>query len=67
MGFTLTTMLAAGGLFAGMLLALTLTGAMSATLFVILDMEYPRFGLIRIDAANRTLVELQQSMFKDGK
>jgi hypothetical protein len=30
--------------------------------FVILDLEYPRRGLIRIDAADRVLIELRQSM-----
>jgi hypothetical protein len=32
------------------------------TVFVILDLEYPRVGLIRIGAADRALVELRQSM-----
>jgi hypothetical protein len=46
---------------------LLVSGTMSVTLFVILDMEYPRFGLIRIDAADRTLAELQQHMLQDRK
>lgn len=34
----------------------------SMTLYVILDLEYPRIGLIRLDAADQILVELRQSM-----
>jgi hypothetical protein len=49
------------------LYVLLVSGTMSTTLFVILDMEYPRSGLIRIDAADRTLAELQQQMLTDGK
>jgi hypothetical protein len=29
---------------------------------VILDIEYPRSGLIRVDAADQVLVELRESM-----
>jgi hypothetical protein len=32
------------------------------TLYVILDLEYPRFGLIRIDAADQLLLEVRASM-----
>jgi hypothetical protein len=35
---------------------------MSLTLYVILDLEYPRFGLIRIDAADQILMDLHQGM-----
>jgi len=35
---------------------------MGATVFVILDLEFPRLGLIRIDAADQLLIELRQSM-----
>jgi hypothetical protein len=35
---------------------------MSVTLFVVLDLEYPRRGLIRIDGADLVLVELRASM-----
>lgn len=38
--------------------ALTLAGAA----YVIVDFEYPRFGLIRVDAFDQALVELRQSM-----
>lgn len=35
---------------------------MSATLYVILDLEYPRFGMIRIDNADQLLVTVRNSM-----
>jgi hypothetical protein len=35
---------------------------MAVTLYVVLDLEYPRRGLIRIDDADQVLVELRQSM-----
>jgi hypothetical protein len=35
---------------------------MAVTLYVILDLEFPRRGLIRIDAADEVLIELRQSM-----
>jgi len=34
----------------------------STTFFVILDLEYPRLGLIRVDAADQVLVDLRASM-----
>ncbi len=34
----------------------------AATMYVILDLEYPRVGLFRVDAADRMLVELRESM-----
>ena len=34
----------------------------SVTLFVILDLEYPRLGFIRVDAADQVLVSLRVSM-----
>ena len=33
--------------------------------YVILDIEYPRLGLIRLDAFDQTLVELRESMNRD--
>ena len=36
--------------------------AMATTVYVILDIEYPLLGFIRIDSVNQTLVELRQSM-----
>jgi hypothetical protein len=41
---------------------LLIATTMSVTLFVILDLEYPRFGLIRIDAADQVLIELRGLM-----
>lgn len=38
------------------------TVIISATLYVILDMEFPRFGLVRVDAADIPLIELRASM-----
>jgi hypothetical protein len=35
---------------------------MAATVFVIVDIEYPRLGLIRVDAADQILLDLRQSM-----
>ena len=35
---------------------------MAITVYVILDLEFPRFGLIRIDATDRVLYELRNSM-----
>jgi hypothetical protein len=35
---------------------------MAATLYVILDLEYPRFGLIRIDKADQVLMDVRNSM-----
>jgi len=35
---------------------------LSCTMYVILDLEYPRFGLIRIDASDEMLVNLREGM-----
>ena len=40
----------------------TLAGALAAAFYVIIDLEYPRFGLIRVDAFDQVLVDLRQSM-----
>jgi hypothetical protein len=34
----------------------------AAVVFVTLDIEFPRLGLIRVDAFDRALLELQASM-----
>jgi hypothetical protein len=34
----------------------------ATTMYVILDLEYPRLGLIRVDATDQAMVELRQSM-----
>jgi len=41
---------------------LLFTATMSVTFFVILDLEYPRLGLIRVDEADQALVELRDLM-----
>jgi len=41
---------------------LGLAFAMAASVFVILDIEYPRLGFIRVDAFDRALMELRESM-----
>lgn len=35
---------------------------MGVTVYVILDLEFPRIGFIRVDAADRLLIELRESM-----
>ncbi len=35
---------------------------LSLTTYVIIDLEFPRLGLIRVDAADVALVELRESM-----
>jgi hypothetical protein len=35
---------------------------MATTVYVILDLEFPRFGFIRVDAIDRVLYELRESM-----
>ena len=35
---------------------------MALTVYVIVEIEYPRFGFIRVDAADQVLSELRQSM-----
>jgi hypothetical protein len=35
---------------------------MSASLYTILDLEYPRVGLIRLDSADQVLIDLRSSM-----
>jgi len=41
---------------------LLVAATMSLTLYVILELEYPRLGAIRIDAADQNLVELRNTM-----
>lgn len=41
---------------------LVVATTMSLTLYVILDLEFPRLGLIRVDAADQVLIELRQGM-----
>lgn len=42
--------------------ALALATVMSATVYIIIDIEYPRLGFIRVDAADEVLVDLRKSM-----
>jgi hypothetical protein len=35
---------------------------MAATVYVIVDIEYPRLGVIRVDAVDQVLVDLRESM-----
>jgi hypothetical protein len=35
---------------------------MAVTVYVIIDLEYPRLGLIRVDAVDQVLVDLWESM-----
>lgn len=41
---------------------LAYTTILSLTVFVILDLEFPRRGLVRVDNADKVLVDLRQSM-----
>lgn len=38
---------------------------MAVAVFVILDIEYPRLGLIRVDAFDQALIDLRESMNRD--
>ncbi len=39
--------------------------AMAVAIFIILDIEYPRLGLIRVDAFDQALIDLRESMNRD--
>ena len=41
---------------------LVFAAIMALTVYVILDLEYPRLGLIRVDAIDQVLVDLRDSM-----
>jgi hypothetical protein len=41
---------------------ITFAVALAGAVYVIIDIEYPRFGLIRVDAFDQVLVDLRQSM-----
>ena len=38
---------------------------MAVSVYVILDMEYPRLGVIRVDAFDQALADLRRSMNAD--
>ena len=42
--------------------ALTFAGMLAAAFYVIIDIEHPRFGLVRVDDFDHVLVDLRQSM-----
>ena len=42
--------------------AIGFSAAIAVTVYVILDLEYPRLGLIRVDAADQVMLELRESM-----
>jgi hypothetical protein len=52
----------AGGKSRSWLHFLGFAAVMSLTVYVIVDLEYPRLGLIRIDDADRLLIELRENM-----
>ena len=41
---------------------LGMAGAVALAIFVILDLEFPRAGLIRVDVMDQALVELRARM-----
>ena len=52
----------AGGKARSWLHTIGFAAVLASTVYVILDIEYPRMGLIRVDAADEALVELRRSM-----
>ena len=42
--------------------SVTFAFALAGSVYVIIDMEFPRVGLIRVDAFDTVLVELRRSM-----
>ena len=52
----------AGGKARSWLHTIGFAAVISVTAYVILDIEYPRLGLIRVDAADEVLVELRRQM-----
>ena len=42
--------------------AVGFSATIAITVYVILDLEYPRLGLIRVDAADQVMLELRESM-----
>ena len=41
---------------------LAYAGVLALTIYVIIDLEFPRLGLIRVDGADRVLVEVREGM-----
>lgn len=42
--------------------AIIFAGSMSIAVYTILDLEYPRFGLIRVDEADRPMIDLRDAI-----
>ena len=63
----LLLMSAFGSLGAAGLVVVTLPFAlvMAVAVYVILDVEYPRLGLIRVDAFDQAMIDLRESMNRD--
>lgn len=61
-GATLVGYGMAGGRSRNWLHSLGFAIVMTLTVYVIIDLEYPRFGLIRVDAADQMLIDLRESM-----
>jgi hypothetical protein len=61
-GATLVGYGMAGGKSRNWLHILGFAMVMTLTAYVIIDLEYPRFGLIRVDAADQMLTELRETM-----
>jgi hypothetical protein len=51
-----------GGKGRNLLHMLVYATVMAGAVYVIMDLEYPRGGLIRIDAADQTLVDVRNGM-----
>ena len=51
-----------GGKRRSLIHTLAFAGIMGISVYVILDMEFPRLGLIRIDSFDQVLVDVRQSM-----
>jgi hypothetical protein len=52
----------AGGKSRSWIHIIVFSAVMAITVYVIIDIEYPRFGIIRVDGADRVLEELRESM-----
>ncbi len=78
MDFTLIASLSAAALFLGMLVCseigrrmgvhrkwlhtVIFAALLSLTVYVIVDVEFPRLGIIRIDSADQALMDLRKTM-----
>lgn len=46
---------------------LMFAGSIAISIYIILELEYPRFGLIRVDAVDQVLIDLRQSFGDDRR